>query len=85
MLRFRCLEKGDSGSILYEQRSDKVDKEVVHCRPLGMFIGRPGDAYLYDDVNVYQAIILKQALQDIESAYEGEITDLQPFIPASNP
>ena len=83
MLRFRCLEKGDSGSILYEQRSDKVDKEVVHYRPLGMFIGRPGDADMYKE-NVYQAIILKQALLDIESAYEGEITDLQPFIPASN-
>ena len=83
MLRLRCLEKGDSGSILYEQRSGKVNKQKIYYRPLGMFIGRPGNADLYKG-NVYQAIILKQALQDIELAYEGEITDLQPFIPPSD-
>ena len=80
---FRCLQNGDSGSIVYEERTDSANKEVIRHRPLGMFVGRPADEYMYKgdypDRAVYQAVVLKQALDDIQEAYSQMITDIQPY------
>ena len=80
---FRCLENGDSGCIVYEERTSSANEEVKRHRPLGLFIGRPADEYMYErdypDRAVYQAVILKHALQDIQEAYSQKITDVQPY------
>ena len=76
---FRRLEPGNSGSVVYEERKGRVNREVKYHRPLGMFIGRPADAYLYPGRDVYQAIVLKQALDDIATDYNEKITDIQTF------
>ena len=73
------LQVGDSGSIVYEERRDKVNQDVIHQRPLGMFVGRHRDEVLYPNRVVYQALFLKQALDDIASAYSETIADVQPF------
>ena len=48
-----------------------------------MFVGRPADEYMYKgdypDRAVYQAVVLKQALDDIQEAYSQMITDIQPY------
>ena len=64
---------------MYEQRKDRVCAETIHCRPLGLFVGRPADKHLNKGRPVYQAVILKQALEDIEMAYSDEISDIQNY------
>ena len=44
-----------------------------------MFIGKPADEYMYPGMNVYQAVFLQQALDDIANEYCDELTDIEPF------
>ena len=48
-----------------------------------MFIGKPADGYmysgLYQEKDVYQAVFLQQALDDIANEYCDELTDIEPF------
>ena len=69
---YRTLNKGDSGSIVYEVRgNDKL-------RPLAMFTGPAGrDALSFGDF--YQAVFLSPALEDIRSNYPSP-TESQEFI-----
>lgn len=48
-------------------------------RPLGMLIGRPADRGLYRGMVVYQAVVLRQALEDIAAAYNNDLTNIQQF------
>ena len=65
---------------MYEKRTSKHNGQE-HYRPLGMFVAIPADAFLYENEEkvVYQAIVLKQALDDIKAAYGDEIQDIESF------
>lgn len=64
---------------MWEVRRSKAEAEEIVYRPLGLFIGRPADEHLYKEKAVYQAVILKQALEDIEMAYSDVIRDIQNY------
>ena len=48
-------------------------------RPLGMFVGRRHDEFLYGEKTVYQAVFLQKALEDIENINKNEIRCITPF------
>ena len=64
------LRPGDSGSIAYLPWNNKR-------LPFAMYIGQV--ATESDEQDIYAAILLAQALRDIEIDYSHHVKDLKPF------
>lgn len=74
-MRFRKLVEGDCGLVLYYVNKEENKKEEY--LPMGLFFGKLELPEGFP--NIYQAIILSQALEDIKQGYPHQLGDIRLF------
>lgn len=70
------LRHGESGSIVYHETKDS-EGTTIH-KPMGMYIAK-SNLEFESGIVIYEAVILKKALEDIENDYMHQLNNIHLF------